>query len=303
MDDIFKSIMYARIDQIMNSDNMVNLIVTLDDGNKFNLKAESSNIEGLFLGCIYEFEVARYANSDKNNGFISSYRHITEIEDIEVLNGIYRKFMDSANLDYSELKRRIEEYISAIDNKILHDIVYDIVNKYEKDFYLYPAAAKLHHAYVGGLAYHTLGMLDLSKGMISSYPYLSKDYLYAGIILHDIGKVVEFSGVEKTEYALKGQLLGHLLIGCNIIELTAQRLGYADTEEVLMLSHMVASHHGVAQYGAIKKPATAEAAMLWFIDTIDSKFRVLGEELEKTKEGEFTEPVGVMDRVKFYKHK
>ena len=66
---------------------------------------------------------------------------------------------------------------------------------------------------------------------------------------------------------------------------------------------MVASHHGLPQYGSIKKPCTAESAMLWYIDTIDSKFRVLGEELEKINPGEFTEPIGVMDRVKFYKHK
>ena len=69
----------------------------------------------------------------------------------------------------------------------------------------------------------------------------------------------------------------------------------------MLLEHMLISHHGVPQFGSPKKPLTAEALVLWYIDTIDSKFRVLGEELEKTKNGEFTEAIGVIDKSKIYK--
>lgn len=304
MDEVIKSVIYAKIDQIMNSDSMVNLIVTLDDKTRFNLKLECERAVDLFLNCIYEFEIARNTNSDKLSAYVVSYKHITEIDSTEKQNEIYRKFMDSAVLDYTELKNGIEGYIESIKTKSLHDITKSIIDKYSKSFYLYPAAAKLHHAYVGGLAYHTMGMLEVAKRIIECYPYLDYDLLISGTILHDVGKVIEFTGVENTEYAMKGQLLGHLLIGCDIISQTAKELGYTgDEEEVLMLLHMVASHHGIPQYGAIKKPCIAESAMLWFIDSIDSKFRVLGDELAKVKDGEFTEPIGVMDRVKFYKHK
>ncbi len=304
MDEVIKSVIYAKIDQIMNSDSMVNLIVTLDDKTRFNLKLECERAIDLFLNCIYEFEIARNTNSDKLSAYVVSYKHITEIDSTEKQNEIYRKFMDSAVLDYTELKNGIEGYIESIKTKSLHDITKSIIDKYSKNFYLYPAAAKLHHAYVGGLAYHTMGMLEVAKRIIECYPYLDYDLLISGTILHDVGKVIEFTGVENTEYAMKGQLLGHLLIGCDIISQTAKELGYTgDEEEVLMLLHMVASHHGIPQYGAIKKPCIAESAMLWFIDSIDSKFRVLGDELAKVKDGEFTEPIGVMDRVKFYKHK
>lgn len=304
MDEVIKSVIYAKIDQIMNSDSMVNLIVTLDDKTRFNLKLECERAIDLFLNCIYEFEIARNTNSDKLSAYVVSYKHITEIDSTEKQNEIYRKFMDSAVLDYTELKNGIDGYIESIKTKSLHDITKSIIDKYSKSFYLYPAAAKLHHAYVGGLAYHTMGMLEVAKRIIECYPYLDYDLLISGTILHDVGKVIEFTGVENTEYAMKGQLLGHLLIGCDIISQTAKELGYTgDEEEVLMLLHMVASHHGIPQYGAIKKPCIAESAMLWFIDSIDSKFRVLGDELAKVKDGEFTEPIGVMDRVKFYKHK
>lgn len=304
MESVIKSVIYAKIDQIMSSKNIVNLIVTLDDKSKFNLKIEEERTESLDLNCIYEFEIAKNSNSDKLSAYVVSYRHVTEIEDTELKNNIYRKFMQGSTLDYKELKNGIESYINKIESKVLHDIVKTIIDKYENDFYLYPAASKLHHAYVGGLAYHTYGMLEVADKMLMCYKYLNKDLLLSGVILHDIGKVIEFSGVENTEYALKGQLLGHLLIGCDIIKEVCRKLGYTDDqEEVLMLIHMVASHHGLPQYGSIKKPCTAESAMLWYIDTIDSKFRVLGEELEKINPGEFTEPIGVMDRVKFYKHK
>lgn len=303
MDDVIHEVIYAKIDQIMNSDNLINLIVTKEDKNKFNLKLEPQKAVGVYVGCIYKIEMARYTNSDKQSGYVLNISSVNDIEDIILRNNIFRKFMNGSKLDYIELKKGIEGYINKIGNKILKDITIDIISKYENDFYLYPAATKLHHAYVGGLAYHTLGMLNLVDGLVANYPYINKDYMYSGIILHDIGKVIEFSGVENTEYAPEGQLLGHLLIGCNEIKAAAIRLGYDESEEVFMLLHMVASHHGQPLYGAIKKPATAEAALLWYIDTIDSKFRVLGEELEKTEVGHFTDIIGVMDKTKFYKHK
>ena len=85
------------------------------------------------------------------------------------------------------------------------------------------------------------------------------------------------------------------------IEAMAKELGYAECEEVLFLEHMLISHHGQPQFGSAKKPMTAEALVLWYIDTIDSKFRVLGEELEKTESGTYTDSIGVLDRSKFYK--
>lgn len=304
MEGITKETVFVRIDQLMNSDNMINAICSvLGQTEKYNFKIEEDKTCDLYVGCIYEMIVAKHSNSDKNTGYIIEFKSVKELEDIQKQNDVYRAFMKSAPIDYTNLKRDIEAYVAKIDNKVLHDITTTLINKYNKEFYLYPAASKLHHAYVGGLAYHTLGMLNLVDGIASNYPYIDKNYMYAGIVLHDIGKVIEFTGVENTEYALEGQLLGHLLIGCNCISHCARELGYEDSEEVLLLSHMIASHHGQPLFGAIKKPATPEAALLWYIDTIDSKFRVLGEDLEKTKPGCFTDPVGVFDRTKFYKKK
>jgi len=304
MEDIEKLDLYAKVDQIMNSDNMVNLIVSqADSSEKINLKLEANRAEGIYVNCIYWFNIAKYRNTERNIGYVNEFKSVADLEDSSLQNEIYRQFMKSSPIDYKELKKGVESYVKKIDNKVLFDITNELLTKYNNDFYLYPAASKLHHAYVGGLAYHTLGMLNLVDGLAANYDYIDKNYMYAGIILHDIGKVIEFSGIENTEYTIEGQLLGHLLIGCNEIQEVANKLGYSNSEEVLILEHMVASHHGQPLFGAIKKPAVAEAALLWYIDTIDSKFRVLGEELNKTKPGEFTEAIGVMDRTKFYKRK
>ncbi len=301
MEDIVLETVYVKIEQIMTSDNMINIICSkMGDSDKYNYKIEMAKSSELYLNCIYKMEIAKHSNSEKNTGYIKEFSSIND-EDINIKNQVFRSFMKSSPIDYSELKSRVESYIDKIDNKILFDITSQILKENENNFYLYPAASKLHHAYVGGLAYHTLGMLDLVDGLVNNYPYIDRNYMYAGIILHDMGKVIEFTGVQNTEYALEGQLLGHLLIGCEGINRKAYQLGYQDKEEVLLLEHMIASHHGQPMFGAIKKPATPEAALLWYIDTIDSKFRVLGEEIAKTAPGTFTDIIGVFDRTKFYK--
>ncbi len=201
-----------------------------------------------------------------------------------------------------QIKRGIESYINKIENEVLKKITKTIYKSNEKKFYLHPAATKFHHAYVGGLSHHTYTMLKLIDPFIHVYPYLNKDLLYAGTILHDMSKIGEISGVDG-EYTKEGLLLGHLVMQTIDIDRIAHDLGYDQTEEVLMLKHMIISHHGQLNFGSPKKPQTGEALLLWFIDTIDSKFTVLGESLNETVDGTFTQMLSVMDKMKFYKHK
>jgi 3'-5' exoribonuclease len=113
---------------------------------------------------------------------------------------------------------------------------------------------------------------------------------------------VEFSGIENTEYGKKGQLLGHLVMGGYDVMDEAKELGYENSEEALLLEHMIISHHGQPQFGACKKPQTAEALLLWYIDSLDSKLRTLGEQFEKTENNTFTDPIAALEKTKFYKH-
>src|SRR5699024_3721898 len=102
---------------------------------------------------------------------------------------------------------------------------------------LYPAAAKNHHEYVSGLAHHIVSMLAIARELVKLYPQLNKDLLYAGIILHDLGKIKELSGIVTTTYTIQGKLLGHIPMMVEEIGSVAKELNI-DGEEVLILQHL-----------------------------------------------------------------
>ncbi|MDE6013369.1 MAG: HD domain-containing protein [Anaeroplasmataceae bacterium] len=286
----------GKVIGVNTSDNLLNITVVNEKDEQFCIK--TSDKEKTFLtGCVYSFIV------DPQQKERISYRLIEAhfIETIEKEDATLRNFYKGAPYDLATCKEKINSYISKIENPTIYAITEKLVEDYKDAYFVYPAATRMHHSYVGGLAYHTIGMLELSDSFLKNYPYLKKDYLYAGIILHDIGKIKELSGVQNTEYTLDGQLLGHLVMGALEIERAAIALEVADAKEVKMLEHMLISHHGQPQFGAAKRPITPEAIALWYIDTIDSKFRVLGEELERTPEDSFTETIGVLEKTKIYK--
>lgn len=303
MQGIIELNFFAKVEGINFSDGQINILVTNDNGDKINLKGNLDTKDKYTIGNVFQFRATKKSNSERNTAFILEARPLSDIKDIKLVNDTLRLFYPSAIMPYDELRNKVYQTIELIENKVIHDITKDIMDSYSDDFFIYPAATKLHHAYVGGLAYHTIGMINLVEGFLNTYKCLNKDYLYAGVILHDIGKTVEFSGVENTEYALDGQLLGHSVIGSQCIMKSAMKLGFSEREEVLILQHLLISHHGQPVFGAAKKPMTADALLLWYIDSIDSKFRVLEEVLDKTVPGEFTDIIGVLDRMKFYKTK
>ena len=286
----------GKIVGINTSDGLFNLLIVDQNEETYNLKTE---LNTFVVGKVYEFEV------EMNVGERISYSILKYIN-VEDLNykktdEILRNFLPSSPISLEEATTVVYSYIAKIDNKVIKSITKYLIDKNSEKYFIYPAASILHHACVGGLAYHCIGMLKFADSFIENYPYLNKDYLYSGIILHDLGKIKELSGIQKTEYSLDGHLLGHLVMGALEISKAAVALGLEGAKEVEILEHMLISHHGQPQFGAAKRPMTPEAIALWYIDTIDSKFRVLGEELNKTESGHFTENIGVLDRIKVYK--
>ena len=290
----------AKVTGINISDDITNLTVIDKDKNVYNLKI--NNPDKIIKEHSYIFNYHVVKGIERNTNYIDDFKEITELGLKDQDNDL-RMFYNQSPISLEDAEAEIKKYINKIDNKIIKDITKALIDKYYDKYFIYPAAAKLHHAYVGGLAHHSIGMVKFADGFILNYPYLNKDLVYAGILLHDIGKVIELSGVVDTTYSLKGQLIGHLVLGAMEIEQMGKNLGYENSEEVLLLEHMLLSHHGLPQFGAAKKPMTPEALVLWYIDTIDSKFRVLGEELEKTEAGQFSEGIAVLDKIKVYKAK
>lgn len=286
----------GRIIGMNTSDSMINLLVVDKDNHNYNIKTKLDS--SMFkINNVYEFEVEEVTR-ERVSYFLVSYQLI---ESMSSNNDILRDFYKSAPLSLEDAKHAIEEKINQIENPVIHQITEQLVLEHQEEYFVFPAATRMHHTYVGGLAYHTVGMLNMADSFILNYPFLKKDYLYAGIILHDIGKISELTGIQAPEYTLDGQLLGHLVIGAMEIQRVALALGLDQTKEAKLLQHMLISHHGQPQFGAAKRPMTPEAIALWYIDTIDSKFRVLGEVLEATEAEHFTETIGVLEKIKVYK--
>ncbi|MDE5715665.1 MAG: HD domain-containing protein [Anaeroplasmataceae bacterium] len=285
----------GKIIGINTSDGGINLSVVNQKSEQLNIKTK--DIQNFSVGHVYQFDV-EISYGERTSYILKEYKSVALEENAFE---IYKDFFPSAPMDATSTKKIIYHALDQIKNPCIRNITEVMLKQYGDKFFLFPAATRMHHAYVGGLAYHTVGMLKLADSFLVNYPYLKKDYLYAGIILHDIGKTVELTGVESTEYSLDGQLLGHLVIGALEIHKIANELGYQNNQEVKLLEHMLISHHGQPLYGAAKRPMTPEAIALWYIDTIDSKFRVLGEELGKTEHNAFTDTIGVLDKIKVYK--
>lgn len=260
--------------------------------------------EKLQLNAVYYFEGTEIVFNEKDQLLITNYESIdTKKLELEKRQELMTCFYDYAPISIGEIKSIVESYLNRINNQVIKDIIMFLYEKRKDEFYLYPAATKLHHAYISGLSYHTSTMLKLIDGFKANYPFLNEDLLIAGIFLHDICKVKELSNYAGPEYTKEGKLLGHITMGVKAIELTAEKLGHQATEEVLLLEHMVLSHHYYGNYGSPKKPNIPEALILHFIDNIDSKMTALSDALDQTLPGEFTQSITVLDRERYYKSK
>lgn len=231
----------------------------------------------------------------KNQLRIKAIRPAKEEEGVSIAD-----LVPSAAKSKEELFEELMQFFFEMKNPQIQRITRHLLKKHQHDFTLYPAATRNHHDYVSGLLDHVVSMLKLGKSIAEQYPTLNKDLLYSGIILHDIGKVVELSGPVGTQYTVEGNLLGHITIMVNEISKAAEELEI-EGEEVMLLQHMVLSHHGKEEWGSPKRPMLKEAEILHYIDNIDAKMNMLDRVMSKTAPGEFSERVFALDNRSFYK--
>ncbi|SUM70518.1 3'-5' exoribonuclease YhaM [Staphylococcus hominis] len=208
-------------------------------------------------------------------------------------------FVDGAPLSPNEIQDELSHFVLEIENAHLQRITRHLLKKYQDKFFTYPAASSHHHNFAGGLSYHVLTMLKIAKSLCDIYPLLNRSLLYSAIILHDIGKVRELSGPVATTYTVEGNLLGHISIASDEVAEAAKELGI-DSEEVMLLRHMILAHHGKMEFGSPKLPHLKEAEILFFIDNIDAKMNMFDKAFKKTEKGQFTERIFGMDNRQFY---
>ena len=181
-------------------------------------------------------------------------------------------------------------YVKKIDNDYLRQAVeYYFVNDeaFIKTFVGHSAAKTVHHGFAGGLLEHTLSVVKMCEYMVSAYPILNKDLLYAAAICHDIGKTKELSPFPTNDYTDDGQLLGHIVIGVEMISDAVRSIPGFPEQLASELKHCIVAHHGELEYGSPKKPALAEALALNFADATDAKMQTLTELFKDKKNNDW----------------
>lgn len=148
----------------------------------------------------------------------------------------------------------------------------ETLRRYGAGLRLHPAAKSIHHAFRGGLLQHVVYMSELALDVCARYPEVDRDLVLLGILYHDLGKLEELGPMPDNEYTLEGQLLGHIVMGQNMLRECCEALDGAVDERLRMhLDHLILSHHGRREYGSPVEPATPEAWTLHIIDLLDSK--------------------------------
>lgn len=231
----------------------------------------------------------------KNQLRIKSIRVVGPEEGVSI-----SELVPSSTIPKEDLYDELTQFFFEIRNANIARITRYIMKEFKEDILVYPAATKNHHDYVSGLLDHMVSMLRLGKAICDLYPTLNRDLVYAGIMLHDIGKVRELSGPIATSYTVEGNLLGHISIMVTEVAKAAVALSI-EGEEVMLLQHLVLSHHGQEEWGSPKRPMIQEAEILHYIDNIDAKMNMLTRVLNKTQPGQFSERVFALDNRAFYK--
>ncbi|MCK8061375.1 MULTISPECIES: 3'-5' exoribonuclease YhaM family protein [unclassified Fusibacter] len=230
---------------------------------------------------------------------VHKYRPINPSDDLDV-----EKFVPSAPIKAEILYDNIFAAIDAMKNEDIKRLVKALIVERKEKFMFYPAAKSNHHAVRAGLMYHIYRMLELGKAMAGVYPEVNLDLLKAGIILHDLCKIDEMAtnalGLV-SEYTKEGNFLGHITIGIQLIGEKGKSL-HIDEEVVLLIQHMLLSHHYFPEYGSPKKPMFLEAELLHHIDMIDARIYDIGKAVRDTPKGEFSEPVWSMEKRRLYNH-
>lgn len=187
--------------------------------------------------------------------------------------------------DIAMMMSSIMDRVKKIEMPELRDMLLAILMDYKQPLMYWAAAKSMHHNLYGGLIYHMYRMGKNADLQCDLYPMLNRDLLISGVYLHDIGKLQELdtSIMGTAEYTLTGSLLGHLYLGMNLLEDYALRFKIPEDTK-LQLLHMMASHHGKQEYGAIVVPKTLEAEMLHFLDMIDSKMYAMEDALSNMGE-------------------
>ena len=206
-------------------------------------------------------------------------------------------FVKAAPEDPAAMYSYILERAGAIKDEGLRKVAVSALEDNRERLLYYPAAMRNHHAELGGLLYHIRRMLTMGLKACQVYTGLDKDWVVCGVIMHDMEKLNELNASElgiSSGYSVKGNMLGHLVMGAIELKERAAKAGLSE-EKTVMLQHMIISHHYEPEFGSPVKPLFPEAELLHYLDMLDAKMFDFEAALDNAEPGTFTERVRTLD--------
>lgn len=241
--------------------------------------------------------ISQYNGADQLR--IERIRHVQESDGVDISD-----FVKTASYSGEDMFAELISIAEGFSDGDLKAIVTEILKDNRLALLYWPAAFKLHHAVRGGLLLHTISIVRLAEGVCKIYPFVDRELLISGAILHDIAKLSEFevadSGIA-TGYSVEGNLIGHLAMGAMVIEKYAEKLSIS-RKTAMLLEHMVLSHHGEPDFGAAVRPMFIEAELLSELDLMDSRVYEMREAVLATNAEDFSGRIWAMDNRKLYNH-
>ena len=217
-----------------------------------------------------QIKISRIRKSKETEYEPSDYIPTTE-KDIDLLYSQILIFIEETRNKYLR---------TLLENIFIHNK--DILEKVKT----HSAAKNVHHAYLGGLIEHIVSVTETCLFFMPRYKFINRDILVTGALLHDIGKIIELSPMPENRYTDEGQLLGHIIIGIDLIGNEASKIEVFPHEILILLKHLIASHHGELLYGSPQTPRTIEAMVLHLADNADSRIKIFEEAIAKSNEGD-----------------
>lgn len=196
-------------------------------------------------------------------------------------------YLPMSEHDIDQMYEELKQYIASIQNPYLKQLVNAVLVEDEtmrQQFCRHSAAKSVHHGFIGGLLEHSLSVTKVCEFFAKQYPLLNRDLLITAAMLHDIGKVKELSSFPLNDYTDEGNLLGHIIIGTELIADKINKIPEFPPVLANELKHCMLSHHGELEFGSPKKPALMEAVALSFADNIDAKMETFKELLQSPKD-------------------
>jgi 3'-5' exoribonuclease len=252
-----------------------------------------SDRSGQLLARVWEgaeetYEAVPQGEVVKVQGEAEEYLGRTQIRVVQVRAANPDEFelgdmLPSSKRDSEEMLAELQTYIEQFENKHLRALIVSLFGdeNFRSQFAQAPAAKRVHHAYLGGVLEHTLELLAVANRVVDVFPDMDADLLLAGVMLHDIGKVREYSWDFDIDYSDEGRLLGHIVIGDEIVSAAIQSIPDFPPELALRMRHMLLAHHGRYEWGSPRRPLTLEAIALHLIENLGAQINRFQSLLEK----------------------